>query len=210
MGLEPTEAFSVAETGDPQVPVQSLEEAIKTGLSQRQDVKQLELSLQSSRIDLALAKAGGEPTLNLIASAGYSTDWTLPALKSGQSVAAGLKIGLPILDSGALRDQVDSINAQITAYELQIANSQKNIAADIRDAYESLLLQTQKLEVARLTAERYDMKYTILKLQLEHGTATNQDMLSASLDAASYASAFVTAKSNTELSILQLLNAMGY
>jgi len=210
LGLDPNLMFQLAETGDPQVPVATIDEAVKTGLELRPDIKQLELSLQSAKIDLALANAASNITINLIGSANLALDWTTPTLKSAESLSAGVKIGLPVLDSGAVKYQTDSISGQIQIYSQQAVLARKTIETDIREAYESLQLQIVKLELAKLTTERYDMKFAILKSQVDHGTASNQDLLTASVDAATYASAYVTAKNTTQLAILQLLNVMGY
>ena len=64
--------------------------------------------------------------------------------------------------------------------------------------------------MARLTAEKFDLKFTLKKTEAQYGTATNQDLLDASIDSANAQSALVRAQRDAQLAILQLRNAMGY
>ena len=63
--------------------------------------------------------------------------------------------------------------------------------------------------MARLGAEKFDLKFTLKKAEAQYGTATNQDLLDASIDAANAQSALVRAQRDVQLAILQLRNAMG-
>src|SRR5208283_1329297 len=68
----------------------------------------------------------------------------------------------------------------------------------------------QRLQVARLSAEKFDLKFKLKKTEAQYGTANNQDLLDASIDSATAQSALVSAQRDAQLAILQLRNAMGY
>ena len=207
MGQPPDRVFSVAEAEDPGLPVPALEAAVADGLKRRTDLKQIDLNRKSSQIDLALLRGQATPTVSVNGTVNWAFDWT--GSNSG-TANAGVKISMPILDAGAEKNQEQAIQRQMDAYDVQTSQLQKSIAADIQDAFESAQLQKDRLDLAGLTAESLDLQYQIVKTQYDNGTASNQDLITASVNAANARTALEKAKSDNQLAILLLLNAMGY
>jgi outer membrane protein TolC len=71
-------------------------------------------------------------------------------------------------------------------------------------------IQMGKLEVARLSVEKFDLQFKLVQTKLEHGTATNQDVLNASVDSANAQSEMSKAQRDAQLAVLQLQSLMGY
>ena len=69
-------------------------------------------------------------------------------------------------------------------YSVQEDQLRASIATDVEEAYELVQVNVQRLQVARLAAEKFDFKFTLKKTEAQFGTATNQDLLDASIDAA--------------------------
>src|SRR5208337_2078248 len=99
---------------------------------------------------------------------------------------------------------------QNDVYGIQEDRLRANIETDVEEAYELVQVSVQRFQVARLTAEKYDLKFKLKKTEAQYGTATNQDLLDASIDSANAQSALVGAQRDAQLAILQLRNAMGY
>jgi outer membrane protein TolC len=199
--------FSVAEAEDPTVPVASVEEAVSQGLSQRPELRQIELNAQSAAIDLDLLRGLAWPTAGVSGGIGWTLDW-----QGGNAFVAslGVKVGLPIYDSGSLAHQIDADAVQGDIYSRQAAQLRETIATDIQEAYEIVQIQMEKLEVAKLSVEKFDMQFTFTRTKLDHGTATNQDVLNASVDLANAQSALSKAQRDAQLAVLQLQAVMGY
>jgi outer membrane protein TolC len=58
--------------------------------------------------------------------------------------------------------------------------------------------------------EAADLQYQIVSAQRDAGTASNQDLLTASVNLANAQNSLATAESAAELAVLQLQNVMGY
>jgi outer membrane protein TolC len=209
MGKDPDVDFIVANVEAPAVPVTSLAEAVSEGLSRRVELKQLELFLKSSAVDLALVRGQGTPTVsvsggvNVLVDLGSSTP-------QADSVNLGVKVSMPVLDAGSIDNQVKSILSQNGVYTLQVAQLRKSITTAVGNAWESLHLAGEKTEVARLAVEAADLQYQIVSVQRDAGAASNQDLLTASVNLANAQNTLAIAESAAELAALQLQNVMGY
>jgi outer membrane protein len=208
MGKNPDEEFTVSDT-EPQVPVASLGEALNAGLSRRVELKQLELSLKSSNVDLALARGQGTPTVSLTGGVNVLFDLG-SSVTQAESVNLGVKLSMPVLDAGSVGNQVKSILSQNGVYALQQAQLRKSITTAIQNAWEGVQLSNEKVEVARLSVEAADLQYQIVSAQRDAGTASNQDLLTASVNLANAQNTLATAESAAELAVLQLQAVMGY
>ncbi|MGA2380507.1 MAG: TolC family protein [Spirochaetia bacterium] len=207
MGRSTEDEFSVEQQDSLPLPAASLPEAISLALSHRTDFQQLELSRKSNSVDLALAKGQGTPTVSLTGGVAEIFDWTAT---SAWLVNAGVKVAMPILDAGAVKYLVDAALKQDEIYALQERQLQKSIAATIQNDWEAVQIQNERVEVARLTAENDDLLVEVYRIQNQNGTASTQDLLTASVNAASAHTAYVQAQSNAQLAVLQLLSDMGY
>ena len=200
--------FTVADVPQPSTPVSTVEQAVAAGLARRVEIKQVELNIKSSNVDLALARGQATPTVSVSGGVNWLYDWTGAA--SAGVVGASVKLSMPVLDAGAVKNQVDSILRQNDVYALQQTQLQKSIAAAIQNAWQAVRLSGERLEVAKLGVEATDLQYQIVSAQRDSGTASNQDLLTAAVNLANAQNALATAQSAAELAVLQLQNAMGY
>jgi len=217
LGMSADSDFRVAEIDTPPLPATSLEAATASGLASRVDVAQLDLTRRSSIIDAALARGSGQPTLTATGGVSAAYSWSLPASGSiaaspdtnGEAVNLGLKLALPILDAGAAKAQEKAAQAVITVATTQAAQLADSVASDIRDAWWSVGILTQKIDLAKQSVDLAEAQLALVKQQLEYGTATNQDLLSAAVTAANAEAAWLKAKSDQLLAVLALETAMG-
>jgi outer membrane protein len=208
MGWPRDREFSIAEQDDPHVSMGRLEEAIAEALKRRPDIRQIELNRQAAAIDRALIKAQTTPTVSVTGGLNVIHDWQL--LTTAGQGSVGLKIGLPILDAGAADHQLEANRAQNDVYAIQEEQLRSSIATDVEEAYEVVQVSQQRLQVARLAVEKYDLKFKLRKTEAQYGSATNQDLLDASVDSANAQSALVRAQRDVHLAVLQLRTAIGY
>jgi outer membrane protein TolC len=206
MGLPAGEAFSVAEVEDPQPLDFSLEEAIRKGLAQRVELRQVGLNRKSNAIDLALARWQSTPSVSLNAGGVWFQDWGGDYVLQGQ---AGVDIGLPLVDSGLAAKRRVEKERQGELYALQDRQLRRNITEDITNAYGQVGLQLERLALARQSAENLDLVLEQAKVQNSFGTLNNQDLLTASVNAANGHMAVVQARINALLAVLTLRAAMG-
>jgi outer membrane protein TolC len=199
--------FTVAEAEDPAVPVASVEEAVSMSLGRRTELKQLALYRQSSAIDLDLFRGQKWPIVSVNGGVSWTFDWLGD---NGGTAAVGVKVALPVYDAGYLDLQIGALRLQQSVYDLQEAQLRDSISTDVEEAYELVQIQMERLEVAKLSVEKFDIQFTLMKTRLDKGTATNQDVMSASIDLANAQSALSKAQRDAQLAVLQLQTSMGY
>ena len=122
----------------------------------------------------------------------------------------GLKVGFPLLDAGAADHQIEANRIQNEVYGVQQDQLRARISTDVEEAWELVQVTLQRLQVARLGAEKFDLKFMLKKTEAQYGTANNQNLLDASIDLANARSAVVRAQRDAQLAVLQLRTAMGY
>ncbi len=200
--------FTVAQPQEEQVPARSLNEAVSLALSRRVDLRLIELSRRSNAVDLVVARGMASPTVSVIGGVDMIIDNT--ANTYAGLANAGVKIAMPVLDAGAAQNLVDQSTRLDGVYQVQMSQLQKSITADVQDAWESMQLAREKVDLAQQAAENDDLLVDVYKVQSRNGTASTQDLLTASVNAANAHSAYVQAQSAAQLAVLQLLNVMGY
>ncbi len=208
VGMPPDGEFTVAQPDVEQVPAQTLPEAISVALSRRVDLKLIELNRRSNAVDLAVARGLATPTVSVVGGVTMLIDNTMSAYAGLAN--AGVKIAMPILDAGASQNLVDQSTRLDGVYQVQMSQLQKSITADVQDAWESMELAKDKVDLAEQTAENDDLLVDVYKIQSRTGIASTQDLLTASVNAANAHTAAVQAQSAAQLAVLQLLSVMGY
>lgn len=208
MGYPADKDFTVADVPQPSVTVDTMEKAVAAGLARRVDIKQVELNIKSSNVDLAVARGQATPTVSVSGGVNWLYDWT--GSMSAGVVGAAVKVSMPILDAGAVKNQVDSILKQNDVYGLQETQLQRSIATAIQSAWQAVQIAGEKLEVAKLGVEASDLQYQLVSAQRDAGTASNQDLLTAAVNLANAENSLATAQSTAELAVLQLQSVMGY
>jgi outer membrane protein len=209
MGMPAETGFSVAETDDPVLPAATEDEAVSVGLSRRVEIKQVELNIKSSNVDLAVARGQATPTLSVTGGLNWLYDWTTGPTSAGVA-SAGVKIAMPVLDAGAVKNQVDAIVRQNQVYAVQEAQFQKSITTGIKNAWEGVQLARERAAVAALNVEATSLQLQLVSAQRDAGTASNQDYLTAAVNLANAQNAANVAKSAAQLAVLQLQSLMGY
>lgn len=209
MGRDPSATFAVADIPDEPAPAASVDEAISVGLSRRSELALAELSRRSAAIDLALARGLSQPGVSLTSGLGLSVGAADGSAQDAEYASLGVKLTLPVLDGGAAQAQERSSRATMAMYDAQERQLRLTIAADIRDAFWTVSIMAQKVELARQGMELYESQLALVKIQNSFGTATNQDLLAASVNAANAAAAHAAARTSYLLAVLALETAMG-
>ena len=115
----------------------------------------------------------------------------------------------PILDAGVAGIQAKTSAGQAEVYNLQAAQLRKAVAADIQDYYENAQLMLEKIDLAKQSSELAAKQFELVQKQKEFGTATTQDVLTASVTAAIAVVNYGTARNTYLLAELSLEMAMG-
>jgi outer membrane protein TolC len=201
-------SFMVAEEEDPMIPVASAEEAIAEALRRRVELKQVDLSRQSAAIDRALILGQRTPSISVNGGVNLIYQWQGSAT-AGQG-SLGAKVSIPVLDSGAAAHQLEANGIQDEELALQAEQLRTKISTDVEEAFDLVQIQLQRLETAKLSSERSELRLRLRQTELSFGTAKNQDLLDAAVEYANAKSALSAARRSAHMAVLQLRDLMGY
>jgi outer membrane protein, multidrug efflux system len=205
----PTE--TVYEAADvPDLPEPSLDvgEAVRKALASRADFRQLQFSLQSSEVTLALKMARTKPTVSVNTGISYIQDWTNSS-NNTPSWHAGLTIEAPVIDAGSLGAQVREASLQQEKLRVQKGQLSAAIATSVKNAVYVLQDLLSRVELARQSQELAQDQYDLAEVQFEHGVVSHLDLLTASVALTTARVAAAAAHSSAQLGVLALQDAIG-
>jgi outer membrane protein TolC len=200
--------YTVAEVEDLPTPSLDVAAAIATALSQRADMRQAAMSAASADISLALARAKASPTVSVSGGLNLSVDWGT-TVNTNVSWNAGVTVTMPVLDAGAAAAGVAQAQAQNDTLKIQQQKLAASIATSVRSAIYDLRDLLARADLAQASLELAQNQYDLAKLQFASGVTSNLDVLGASVSFTLAQVSLAKARSDAQLGVLALQNALG-
>ena len=176
--LDGTQEFDVAQTdiSDEQAlsQVPALQTVYNEALTTRPEIRSSELSVKSSNLSIAMAKAGWLPTLNMTAGLGTSTNslsnnaWG-SQLKTNFDASAGFTVSIPIFDQRQTKTSVNKARIQRMQAQLDLQDRQKELYQTIEGYWLDAETNQAKLRSAIATEESEQQSYNLLQEQFQLG-----------------------------------------
>ena len=176
--LDGTQEFDVALTdiSDEQAlsQVPALQTVYNEALTTRPEIRSSELSVKSSNLSIAMAKAGWLPTLNMTAGLGTSTNslsnnaWG-SQLKTNFDASAGFTVSIPIFDQRQTKTSVNKARIQRMQAQLDLQDRQKELYQTIEGYWLDAETNQAKLRSAIATEESEQQSYDLLQEQFQLG-----------------------------------------
>lgn len=176
--LDGTQEFDVALTdiSDEQAlsQVPALQTVYNEALTTRPEIRSSELSVKSSNLSIAMAKAGWLPTLNMTAGLGTSTNslsnnaWG-SQLKTNFDASAGFTVSIPIFDQRQTKTSVNKARIQHMQAQLDLQDRQKELYQTIEGYWLDAETNQAKLRSAIATEESEQQSYNLLQEQFQLG-----------------------------------------
>ena len=154
--------------------IPSLASVYEAALLQRPEIKNAQLSLKSSDLQMKIAKAGWMPTLSLTGSASTNTN-SLSDVKWGEqmktnfSTSAGLGLSIPLYDQRRTRTAVNKARIQREQAELDLLDTQKTLYSTIEGHWLDAQTNQQKFRSASASVESEQASYDLLSEQFQLG-----------------------------------------
>jgi outer membrane protein len=199
--------YAAAEVPDLPVPGLDIPQAIRTALGQRADLRKFELDRASDQLDLTLKKSQVSPTVSANGSYSWTRDWTTGEDSSDWS--AGLQVSVPILDSGLTKAQVQQARLEIESLQIQEQKLAASITTDVKNAVYDV---QNLLAASTLAAGNLDLakdQYELATTQYDSGVLSTLDLLTASVALTTAQVNLAKSRSDVQLGVLALQNAMG-
>ncbi len=154
--------------------IPSADEVYQTALNLRPEIESNRLSIESSNLDLEIAKAGYLPTLSLSASIGTSNasgnhTAYFKQIKNNWSNSLGLTLSIPIYDQRSTRSSVNKARFAIQESELNLLDTQKRLYSDIENYWLNATTAQQQYIYAKANVESMQESYDLVSEQFRLG-----------------------------------------
>ncbi len=172
------EAFDIAvpATTDAQAleSIPSLSSVYDAALQQRPEIRNAQLGLKSSDLQLRIARAGSLPTLSLSGGVGTSTSsmsnngWG-SQMKTNFDASLGASLSVPIFDNRRTRTAINKAQLQRQQAQLELQDKQKQLYSTIEGYWLDAQTNQQKFRTAQATVDSEQASYDLLSEQFNVG-----------------------------------------
>ena len=155
-------------------PVPSLQAVYEQALMSRPEIKTSKLAIESSNLNLSIAKAGRLPSVNMTGAIGTGTNslntkgWG-SQMKSNFDASAGLMLSMPLFDQRQTKTAVNKARLQQMQAQLDWLDKQKQLYQTIEGFWLDATVNQQKFRSALLAVESEQQSYELLSEQFRLG-----------------------------------------
>jgi outer membrane protein len=154
--------------------IPAMTDVYEQALLLRPEIKNTELALKASEVQLKIAKAGHLPTVSLTGGLGTSTssnnskEWG-QQIQTNFDASAGIGVSIPIFDQRKAKTAVNKANIQRELALLDQQDKQKKLYATIEGFWLDAQTNQQKFRAASATVESEQQSYDLLQEQFNLG-----------------------------------------
>ncbi len=162
--------------------VPSLDEVQRTALAIRPEIKNAQLGVDISQMNLKLAKAQMLPVATVGASmaSGYSNNESIAYLKQLDNnfyQRLGLAISIPIFNNRIARTQVEISKIEIDEAKLSLLGAQTTLSQEVEQAYINVLNAQSQYDAAVEQLKASQEGYRVANEQFKVGASNLVDLL---------------------------------
>ncbi|MEI6678507.1 MAG: TolC family protein [Mariniphaga sp.] len=153
--------------------------ALEHGLASRMELRQRQISVETSQFDMLAVKATNEFKGDMTLSMGLAGD--NPSLgnifdKSTQSPRVSLGFNIPVFDWGERKARIRAQEAVINSQKLNLSNQETQIKLDIRQVIRNLSNLKNQIGIALQTQKNSQLTYDINLERYKNGDLTSMDL----------------------------------
>ena len=162
--------------------IPELQQVYLSALEQRPEIKNAKLGIESSDIQLKIAKAGRMPNVGL--SAGFSTtttsmnttDWGTQ-LKNNFNFGGGVNISIPLFDQRQTKTAVNKAEIQRQTYMLDLQDQRTNLYATIENYWLQAVTNQNMFKAAQESRKSAEESYALLSEQFRYGLKNTVELM---------------------------------
>ena len=181
--------------------------ALEHGLASRMELRQRQISIETSQFDMIAIMAQNEFRGDLALSIGVAgDDPTLSKIydKPTQSPHYGITFTVPIFDWGQRAAQIRAQNAVINTQKLNFTNQDIQIKVDIRQVIRNLSNLKDQISIALSNQKNSQLTYDINLERFKNGDLTSMDLNLFQVQLSNNKMAYAQALINYKLELLNL------
>lgn len=152
--------------------IPTLQSVYEAALEQRPEIKRAKLGIESSNLNIKMAKAQRLPTVGVNASATTTTTsmsnnaWGTQ-LKNNFNLGAGVNVSIPILDNRATKTAVNKALIQRENYMLDMKDKQTALYSTIENYWLQAVNNQEKFKAAKIATQSAETSYEMLSGKFE-------------------------------------------
>lgn len=154
--------------------VPALNDVYAASLTQRPEIQNAKLGIESSELNVKIAKAGKMPTVGL--NAGLSTSTTSMnnngwgnQVKNNFTVGGGVTVSIPLFDNRKTKTAVNKAMLQKENYMLDLQDKQTTLYSTVENYWLQAVTNQNKFKAARVSTESAQASYELLSEQFNLG-----------------------------------------
>lgn len=154
--------------------VPALNDVYAASLTQRPEIQNAKLGIESSDLNVKIAKAGKLPTVGL--NAGLSTSTTSMnkngwgnQMKNNFTVGGGVTVSIPLFDNRKTKTAVNKAMLQKENYMLDLQDKQTTLYSTVENYWLQAVTNQNKFKAARVSTESAQASYELLSEQFNLG-----------------------------------------
>lgn len=154
--------------------VPALNDVYAASLTQRPEIQNAKLGIESSDLNVKIAKAGKMPTVGL--NAGLSTSTTSMnsngwgnQMKNNFTVGGGVSVSIPLFDNRKTKTSVNKAMLQKESYLLDLQDKQTTLYSTVENYWLQAVNNQNKFKAARVSTESAQASYELLSEQFNQG-----------------------------------------
>lgn len=154
--------------------IPSLSSVYETALVGRPEIKNAQLGLKQSDLQMNIAKAGAMPTISINGGVGTSTasmssqNWD-KQIKTNFDASVGASVSIPIFDNRKTKTAVNKARLQQEQAQLELQDQQKQLYSTIEGYWLDAETNQQKFRAAMATVDSEQASYDLLQEQFQLG-----------------------------------------
>lgn len=154
--------------------VPALNDVYAASLTQRPEIQNAKIGIESSDLSVKIAKAGKMPTVSL--NAGLSTSTTSMSqngwgnqMKNSFTVGGGVSVSIPLFDNRKTKTSVNKAMLQKESYLLDLQDKQTTLYSTVENYWLQAVNNQNKFKAARVSTESAQASYELLSEQFNQG-----------------------------------------
>ena len=163
-------------------PLPAQEDVYQQALASRPEIQSSKLSIENSKLDISVAKAGYLPTISLSASTGSMTNsasdnsWS-KQMKYGWNNMIGVNINIPIFDNRQNKSAVQKARLQYDSSLLDLINKQKELYKNIESLWLDATNAQEQYAAAESKLKSSQASYEMVSEQFNLGMKNTVELL---------------------------------
>ena len=182
----------------------TLEQAFAEGMANRPSLLAARKRVDSSRIDVTLARLDGGITYQ--ATANYNKSFSESVF---DRPSLGITASIPLFDGSRSRENTRAAELNFQADEATLLQTERDVKAEIESSYKSFKQNFDRLDASKLALEAAQLNFNAAEGAYNAGAGTVLDQLTAQVSLATAESNFIQAYYDLLISEVRLKQVIG-